>query len=1647
MHLKLPIIPVQIKHAFLFKLVFAFVIFANHAHGQAGNPLMFSKNYGGTNGENAACIVATPDGGNLICGTTNSNNIDVSGLHGTENDIWLVKISKTGAIQWQKTYDSTYAEDAKYIVPTTDGGYAIAGVAKQFTSTADPIVIRIDSLGNVLWRKKFGGSSADRAYQIAQSADGGFLVTGETIGNPELDFAGLTNHGGYDLFISKLSSTGTLLWSKIFGGTQSERGNFVKQLSDGNILVGARAVSDNGDVVGNHNNYDSGDFWILKLDPSGNVIWKKCYGGDGDETPYNAIEKNNRYYLIGTTMNLSHAASGDVSGVIDAYDMWFLVLDTAGGIVRQKCIGGTSSVDYGQDIVATSDGKFMIAGYTQSNDVYVSGNHGLTDMAMIKIDSMGNLKWSKLFGSTNYDRSYTIAANADSSFSLPGDVSTANGDIQTIYGSGDIWLARYKDTSLYQDLYAKLSGSAQVFVNNRINYKLNFGRNTGAISGDTVTLQFIRDSRMQLISGTRPISGISGDTIFWKIHRASVLPKDSLTLKFSLDPTLAFSPDSVMARASFGPFNTEFFKNDNIDSLKSKIRYQNSAISNPFIDIASVATVTSAKQVNYSIQYIFQSLLDTTKGTIKVVKDHKTDFISAIPSITGIQGDTLTWNFFTANSSINSFISLKLQIKDPPVVQLGDVLKTFATLQFSTIDTQSLKRTDSVSQLVNAICSSPNMVNTTLPPPQGIQWLRTFGGSGTDETDCLVPVSDSSFVAVISSDSHDGDATGSPPDYNGFAVKYFTDGTMAWKKQIGGNGTDYFYSGASSSNGSVILAGETNSVDGGFSANHGSTDVLLTKLDSSGNMVWQKLLGGSRYEGYPKIQKITNDKYIILASTSSINGDVANPYTDSLMQYTWLFAINGNGNMLWQKVYPDTLITDFMDIQVTPGNGYILGGNKYVMDSNFLYLGRGRLIKTDSLGNIQFLKDFTNPHHSQSIGAIVANADSTFTFAGYTDQIILSSSDSTCIGDHGQADAWIMKTDKNGNPIWQKYYGSTGYEDAIHILRTAGGGYLVTGNATVNNGNVTNVHPGTGNPFDLWLFKLDEQGNLLWQKAIGGNMEEDGYQAMQMPNNDIFVAGDAASFNNGDIFDSRGDYDGIIVKIGASNYIRGFVFSDNNGNHIKDVGESYFTEGIVKSTRGALIRSGDIVNGFYANNVDTGTYITKPVVNALYYTPYPAADTVNFTGYLQSDTANFAMVPIPNINDLKVTLLPLTAARPGFGAQYKIRYENVGTTTISSGQLNMVKDHRCTADSASPAYTSLVADTLRWNFNNLAPMGVKEITVYLKLQLPPAVNNGDTLHHRVTVNPMAGDSTPLNNTMAINQLVTGSFDPNDKTETHGPGFPAQALANGEYLNYIIRFQNTGTDTAFRVVIRDTLDAKLDWNSVEMIGASHPYSFTITDQNKMDWKFAPILLPDSIHSLAGSHGYLAYRVKPLAGLVSGDTITNRAAIYFDFNLPVVTNNQHTIIDNGLSICPGANTLFRSGIPGGLSYQWQVNTGNGYTNISNNGIYSGVNTDSIGITAAPTSYAGYKYRCLVNTAGGGVNSAEYLLAFSTQWTGVAGSNWENPANWSCGILPDANTDVIINAGNVLVNLGHTIRSLRMRPGVQFLINAGAVFTINH
>lgn len=323
-------------------------------------------------------------------------------------------------------------------------------------------------------------------------------------------------------------------------------------------------------------------------------------------------------------------------------------------------------------------------------------------------------------------------------------------------------------------------------------------------------------------------------------------------------------------------------------------------------------------------------------------------------------------------------------------------------------------------------------------------------------------------------------------------------------------------------------------------------------------------------------------------------------------------------------------------------------------------------------------------------------------------------------------------------------------------------------------------------------------------------------------------------------------------------------------------------------------------SGSFSVPVAGGTYTFSPVnPNPVYYTISPENITVNFPGDISPYLQNFCLVPAGLYNDLEVKLIPTTPARPGFDSSYRIICVNKGTTTISGSVVFTFLGDLMDYVSSSVTPNVFEANSLTWNFSDLEPFGEYSIDVTMNINSPaenPPVNIDNQLDFSTTVSPVEGDSDISNNTFAFKQIVVGSYDPNDKTCLEGKSIPYEMV--GEYVHYVIRFENTGNYPAENIVVKDIIDSnKFDINSLVPYQSSHPV-VTRINGNTAEFIFEAIMLP-GIPS-EDRHGFIAFKIKTKASLMPYESFSNSAAIYFDFNLPVITNIAETLIIGELGI---------------------------------------------------------------------------------------------------------------------------------------------------
>ena len=294
----------------------------------------------------------------------------------------------------------------------------------------------------------------------------------------------------------------------------------------------------------------------------------------------------------------------------------------------------------------------------------------------------------------------------------------------------------------------------------------------------------------------------------------------------------------------------------------------------------------------------------------------------------------------------------------------------------------------------------------------------------------------------------------------------------------------------------------------------------------------------------------------------------------------------------------------------------------------------------------------------------------------------------------------------------------------------------------------------------------------------------------------------------------------------------------------------------------------------------------------------PSTITSEFVGLGNEEEIQFCVLGDPDIQDVSVALIPLQEPRPGEDASYVIQFENKGAQVMSGNITFEYDDAIMFYTGSEVAPDSNNEGVLVWEYEDLLPFESRTFVTSFELFIPPDVVGGEELNSSLVITPLDGDVVLSDNTVGLKEVVVNSYDPNDKQVLQGEEIFEEQV--GDYLDYVLRFQNTGTADALNVVVTDTLSNNLNWSTLRILSASHDYRVEITNDNEVAFIFEDINLPPQEVDEEGSNGHIAFEIRTVDDLIIGDSVENTANIFFDFNPPIITNTVVTTVAEPLSI---------------------------------------------------------------------------------------------------------------------------------------------------
>jgi uncharacterized delta-60 repeat protein len=363
----------------MFLMVLLVLAWAQAGFGQPPDTL-WTRTYGGSGYDWAYSIRQTSDGGYIVAGVTNS-------FGAGSYDFYVVKTNSQGDTLWTHTYGGSNHDWACSVQQTADGGYIVAGYTHSFgAGYSDFFLVKTNSQGDTLWTRTYGGSDYDNAYSVQQTADGGYIVAG---------FTDSFGAGRSDVYLVKTNSQGDTLWTRTYGGSASDGAWSGRQTPDGGYIVAGTTYSFG---AGNY------DLYVVKTNSQGDTLWTRTYGGgSGDEALSVQRTADGGYIVAGYTESFG-------AGL---YDFYLVKTDSLGDTLWTRTYGG-SSWEYAYSVQQTTDSGYVMAGYTYSFGA------GWNDLYLVKTNSHGGILWTRTYGGSTWDEAQSVQQTSDGGYIVAG---------------------------------------------------------------------------------------------------------------------------------------------------------------------------------------------------------------------------------------------------------------------------------------------------------------------------------------------------------------------------------------------------------------------------------------------------------------------------------------------------------------------------------------------------------------------------------------------------------------------------------------------------------------------------------------------------------------------------------------------------------------------------------------------------------------------------------------------------------------------------------------------------------------------------------------------------------------------------------------------------------------------------------------------------------------------------------------------------------------------------------------------------------------------------------------------------------------------------------------------------------------------------
>ncbi|MBC8045965.1 MAG: T9SS type A sorting domain-containing protein [Fimbriimonadaceae bacterium] len=940
---------------------------------------------GGTGSDEVVSIKQTNDGGYIVGGTSNSN----SSVYKSENslgekDYWIAKLDSNGNIEWENTIGGDGSDELTLIEQTNDGGYIVGGNSQSGISgdksescwgDYDFWVIKLDSEGNIEWDNTIGGNSYDFLYSIQQTDDGGYILGGDTqsgiSGDKTEENTGIESWRS-DYWVVKLDNTGNIEWQNTIGGNREDYLRSAAQTPDGGYILGGYSKSgSSGDKTEPQYGFDwSHDYWIIKIDNAGNIEWQNTLSAGNDD--YLKIVQalpDGRYFVAGSSRSRE---GGDKSeDRINEYsDMWVLLLDASGNIIWDNTIGtsGTDDIEYAQ---YTSDGGFIIttsAASSISYDKTVAG-YGSSDGWVIKLDENGDIQWQDAYGGTSGDGISYFHENTDGSYILGGYSYSSVGGNKTVdnLGSSDYWILKLAPETYTIYFFADTDGDG-------------YGDPDDVIESETQPEGYIANN-------------LDCDDSNENINPSAI------EICNDIDDNCDGNTDEELLINYYADIDNDGFGNP-LNILNDCFPPYGYVLNNYDCDDANI-------NINPDAIEICNLIDDNCDGKIDVFNPE------------------VEWQVQYGGTDYESAVSMD-NTSDGGFILTGS--------------------TSSYNGDVTGLHGDRDYWLVKLDENGSLEWQRCYGGNYGDIPRNVFQNSEGGYILTGFTYSTNGDVTGLHGEDDCWVIKTDEAGNILWKKCYGGTKGDYGDAAIETSDGNYLIAAESYSKNMDVVSSNLKNELWIIKVDrDNGDIIWQHTYGSDKYDYNSRVIETSDHHYLITGSIAEASGDVSSEFPGSYDD-AWFVLIDTLGNIIWENTYGGSVTDIINDVIQTDDGDFIAAG--YTSSNDFDVSGNHGdrdywILKIDNTGNIKWQKCIGGPDRDEA-QSISKTIDGGFIIAGFA-----SDAGGDVTENFGNYDQWIVKINAEGELLWERSFAKLSVQYttdiAFDVVQTTDKGYAFCG--------------------------------------------------------------------------------------------------------------------------------------------------------------------------------------------------------------------------------------------------------------------------------------------------------------------------------------------------------------------------------------------------------------------------------------------------------------------------------------------------------------------------------------------------------------------------------------------------------------------------